>query len=241
MVDPRPEVIARRLAHVKKVIAVSSGKGGVGKSVVATTLALILNRRGFRVGLLDLDFTSPSTHLILGVDDLKPEEEKGIIPPLAHGLRYMSIIYYSVDEPAPLRGADISNAIIELFAVTQWGELDYLVVDMPPTISDAALDLIRLIRDVKFLLVTTPSMVAFETVRKLIMLLRSLKVPILGVVENMLVNQTDSIREKVWKLGVGYIGAISYDVELEHTFGNIQRLLDSQFAMAVDACASELE
>jgi ATP-binding protein involved in chromosome partitioning len=241
MVDPRPEVIARRLAHVKKVIAVSSGKGGVGKSVIATTLALILNRRGFRVGLLDLDFTSPSTHLILGVEDLKPEEEKGIIPPLAHGLRYMSIIYYSVDEPAPLRGADISNAIIELFAITQWGELDYLVVDMPPTISDAALDLIRLIRDVKFLLVTTPSIVAFETVRKLIMLLRSLKVPILGVVENMLVNQTDSIREKVWKLGVGYIGAISYDVELEHTFGNIQRLLDSQFAMAVDACASELE
>jgi ATP-binding protein involved in chromosome partitioning len=241
MADPRPGVIARRLAHVKKVIAVSSGKGGVGKSVIATTLALILSRRGFKVGLLDLDFTSPSTHLILGVGDFRPEEEKGIIPPMAHGLRYMSIIYYSVDEPAPLRGADISNAIIELFAITQWGELDYLVVDMPPTISDAALDLIRLIRDVKFLLVTTPSIVAFETVRKLIMLLRSLKVPILGVVENMLVNQTDSIREKVWKLGVGYIGAISYDVELEHTFGNVQRLLDSQFAMAVDACASELE
>jgi ATP-binding protein involved in chromosome partitioning len=116
MADPRPGVIARRLAHVKKVIAVSSGKGGVGKSVIATTLALILSRRGFKVGLLDLDFTSPSTHLILGVGDFRPEEEKGIIPPMAHGFRYMSIIYYSVDEPAPLRGADISNAIIELFA-----------------------------------------------------------------------------------------------------------------------------
>jgi ATP-binding protein involved in chromosome partitioning len=241
MADPRPEVISRRLAHVKRIIAVSSGKGGVGKSVIATTLALILNRRGFRVGLLDLDFTSPSTHLVLGVGDIRPEEEKGIIPPLVHGLRYMSIIYYSVDEPAPLRGTEISNAIIELLAITQWGKLDYLIVDMPPTISDTALDLIRLIRDVKFLLVTTPSIVAFETVRKLIILLRNLKVPILGVLENMLMNQTDSTRERALKLGVDYIGRICYDVELERTFGNVQRLLDSKFAAALDACTSELD
>lgn len=238
MVDPRPEVIARRLAHVSKVIAVSSGKGGVGKSVIATTLALSLNRKGFRVGLLDLDFTSPSTHLILGVENLKPEEEKGIIPPLAHGLRYMSIIYYSVDEPAPLRGADISNAIIELLAITQWGELDYLVVDMPPTISDAALDLIRLIRDVKFLLVTTPSIVAFETVRKLIALLQNLNVSIIGVVENMVVNPSSLVREKVGKLGVHYAGAINYDSELEQTFGNVEKLMKTRFAEAMNPVLS---
>ena len=174
MSDPRLEVIGRRLAGVREVVAVSSGKGGVGKSMIATVLALALRRRGLRVGLLDLDFTSPSTHIILGVEGLQPEEEKGIIPPMAHGLRYMSIVYYAIDRPAPLRGADISNAIIELMAITRWGELDCLVIDMPPGISDATLDTIRLIRGIRFMLVTTPSRVAFETVRKLLALLRYL-------------------------------------------------------------------
>jgi len=239
--DPRLEVIDRRLARVKKIIAVSSGKGGVGKSVVATTLALNLNQRGYKVGLFDLNFTSPSTHLILGVENLMPEEEKGIIPPLAYGLRYMSIVYYTVDHPAPLRGAEISNAIIELLAITQWGELDYLVVDMPPGISDAALDMIRLMRAVKFLLVTTPSIVAFETVRKLIAMLQSLKVPVLGVVENMAMNPSRLVREKVEKLGVHFVGVINYDEELEQTFGNVERLLRTRFAEAVRMIASNVE
>jgi len=241
MPDPRLEIIGHRLRRVRKIVAVSSGKGGVGKSVIATTLALIVSRRGFKVGLLDLDFTSPSTHLILGIKNLTPKEEKGIIPPMAHGLKYMSIIYYSVDEPAPLRGADISNAIIELFAITQWGELDYLVVDMPPTISDTALDMIRLIKDVKFLLVTTPSIVAFETVRKLVALLRSLKVPLLGVIENMLVSPSDSAREKVEQLGVRYLGAVNYDSDLEKTFGNVEKLLNTRFARTIGTVASDIE
>jgi ATP-binding protein involved in chromosome partitioning len=113
--------------------------------MVASALALSLKEKGFSVGLLDLDFTSPSTHVILGVEGLQPEEEYGIIPPLAHGLRYMSITYYSLDKPAPLRGADVSDAIIELLAITRWGELDHLIIDMPPGLGDATLDMIRLI------------------------------------------------------------------------------------------------
>src|SRR4030066_257010 len=98
MVDPRTSVIAERLKEVKRVIAVSSGKGGVGKSVVASTLALALAKRGWKVGLLDLDFTSPSTHVILGVEGLYPDEEKGITPPITHGLSYMSIVHFSTDD-----------------------------------------------------------------------------------------------------------------------------------------------
>jgi len=241
MPDPRLEVISRRLAHVRRIVAVSSGKGGVGKSVTATTLALILAQRGFRVGLLDLDFTSPSTHLILGIGNLAPKEEKGIIPPLAHGLRYMSIIHYSIDEPAPLRGEDISNAIIEMFAITQWGDLDYLVVDMPPAISDTTLDIIRLIRDVKFLLVTTPSIVAFETARKLVTLLRSLRVTVLGIVENMIVNPSSSTREKIEQLGTQYIGAVNYDSKLEESLGDVKTLLNTRFAEAIELVASSIE
>ncbi len=240
MADPRLEVIGRRLAGVKKIIAVSSGKGGVGKSMIATTLALALSRRGYRVGLLDLDFTSPATHVILGVEGLQPEEEKGIIPPVAHGLRYMSIVFYAVDEPAPLRGAAVSEAIIELMAITRWGELDYLVIDMPPGIGDATLDMIRLTPGISFLAVTTPSRVAFETVRKLLRLLRELEVPVVGVVENMVMNPSSRVRSQVEGIGVPYLGAIAFDPEVEEALGDVKRLMGTRFAEAVGRIASEL-
>jgi len=115
------------------------------------------------------------------------------------------------------------------------------VIDMPPGISDAALDMIRLIRDVKFLLVATSSIVAFETVRKLIALLQKLKVPMLGVVENMVMNPSSSAREKVEKLGVRFIGAVNYDCALEHTLGNVDELLKTRFAEAIDAITSKVE
>ena len=134
MVDSRLDIIATRLKDVGSIIAVSSGKGGVGKSIVASTLALSLHEKGYSVGFLDLDFTSPASHVILGVEGLFPEEEYGIVPPVAHGIRYMSITYYSLDKPAPLRGVDVSNSIIELLAITRWEELDYLIIDMPPGI-----------------------------------------------------------------------------------------------------------
>jgi len=229
MADPRLEIIARRFEKVGKIIAVSSGKGGVGKSMVATCLALSLRDMGHRVGLLDLDFTSPSTHVILGVKGLYPEEEKGIIPPLAHGLRYMSITHYSVDEPAPLRGVDVSNALIELLAITRWGELDYLVIDMPPGIGDATLDTIRLIDGISFLVISTPSKVAYETVRKLITLLRRLKVPVIGVVENMVMRPSDYIRRQVERDDASYLGLIGFDPELEESLGDVGRLSGTDF------------
>jgi len=241
MVDPRLEVIEQRLAKVRHVVAVSSGKGGVGKSMIAAVLAMTLSRKGHRVGLLDLDFTSPSTHLILGVEGLQPEEKKGIIPPSAQGLRYMSITFYSLDEPTPLRGADVSNAIIELMSITLWGELDYLVIDMPPGISDATLDMIRLIQNIVFLLVTTPSKVAFETVRKLLMLLHRLEVPVIGVIENMVMRPSTYIRSQVDGFGALYLEAVPFDSGLEEALGDVERLLETKFAHGVRCVASELE
>ncbi|MEM2930145.1 MAG: P-loop NTPase, partial [Thermoproteota archaeon] len=137
MVDPRISIIDERMRRVRRIIAVSSGKGGVGKSLLASTLALNLARKGYRVGLFDLDFTSPSTHIILGLKEARPVEDRGVILPLIHGLRYMSIIYYSSGRATPLRGTDFSNALIELLSITNWGELDFLVLDMPPGIGDA--------------------------------------------------------------------------------------------------------
>src|SRR3990172_12608597 len=165
MVDPRTSIINERLSKIGRIMAVSSGKGGVGKSMVATALALSLAKEGCRVGLFDLDFTGPSTHIILGVpSNVQPKEDKGIVPPTFEGLAYMSLVYFVGDNPAPLRGADVSNALLELLSITQWGELDFLIIDMPPGIGDVVLDLVRLIQRIEFLIVTTPSLLAFEVV-----------------------------------------------------------------------------
>ncbi|MBD3171632.1 P-loop NTPase [Candidatus Bathyarchaeota archaeon] len=229
MSDPRLDIIEKRFEDVGKVIAVSSGKGGVGKSMVATSLALNLRDKGYKVGLLDLDFTSPATHVILGVEGLYPEEDYGIIPPLAHGLRYMSITHYSLDEPAPLRGEDVSNAIIELLAIIRWGELDYIVVDMPPGIGDATLDTIRLMPTLEFIVVTTPSVVAYQSVRRLILLLKDMGMPIAGVLENMVMNESDYVQSDVEELGLDYLGSIDFDDHLEASIGNVGKLSETDF------------
>ena len=178
MVDPRLEIIEKRLKNIKMLIPVAGGKGGIGKSMVASTLAITLAELGYRVGLLDLDFSGPSAHVILGVRGVSPKEERGIIPPEVYGIKFLSIIYYAGDNPSPLRGTDISNAMIELLAITQWGALDYLIIDMPPGIGDATLDTIRLIRRANFLIIATQSRVVLETVKKALSVLKELSVPI---------------------------------------------------------------
>jgi len=241
MVDLRISMIDERIKDICNVIAVSSGKGGVGKSLMASTLALTLAKKGYEVGLFDLDFTSPSTHIILGAEGLHPKEEKGLVPPKIRGLEYMSIVYYSGQHPSPLRGADVSNALIELLSVTRWGKLDFLIMDMPPGIGDATLDIIRLIKNIRFLIVTTPSRLAFETIRKLISLLKGLKIPVIGVVENMKMHESKFIQQQVQSMGVPYLGEIPFDIRIEEAMGNMSTLLETAFAKRVEEVLSKSE
>jgi len=241
MVDPRITIVNGRLKGIRRIIAVSGGKGGVGKSLFASTFALILAKKGFKVGLFDLDFTSPSTHVILGVQDLQPKEEKGIIPPRIHGLKYMSIVYYSGNRAAPLRGADVSNALIELLSIVRWGKLDYLILDMPPGIGDATLDLIRLVKSIEFLIVTTPSQLAFETVKKLAGLLHALKIPVIGIVENMKMNQSRTVQKEAQMLGLTFLGDVPYDTKIEATIGEKDALLETTFAKKVQEITAKIE
>jgi ATP-binding protein involved in chromosome partitioning len=240
VVDPRLAIIEKRLSKIGKIIAVSSGKGGVGKSLIASTLALSLARKGHTVGLLDIDFTSPSTHVILGIEDAYPKEEKGIIPPIIHDLHYMSIVYYSGDSPSPLRGGEVSNALIELLAITRWGALDFLVIDMPPGLGDATLDIIRLVKSVHFLIITTSSKVAYETVKKLIQLLRSLEVHVVGVIENMKITSSQHIRDHIKELGLSFLGEIEFDNTLEDSIGNKDKLITSDFGNTVQKIVSRV-
>jgi ATP-binding protein involved in chromosome partitioning len=240
LTDPRLSVIEERLKGIDEIIAIASGKGGVGKSLVASVLALTLARDGNEVGLLDLDFTGPSTHIILGVKGIQPTEDRGVLPPVVHGLKYMSITYYSGESPVPLRGVDTSNALIELLSVTRWGALDFLVLDMPPGIGDATLDLLRLVRRIRFVVVTTPSQLAFETVRKLIALLEELKVPVVGIVENMKTDSSDSIQRRALEIGTRFLGEIPYDPEVESAIGDVGKLMGTRFTKAVEQIRNEM-
>jgi ATP-binding protein involved in chromosome partitioning len=234
LVDPRIKLIDERLKDIKQIIAVSSGKGGVGKSLVASMFALNLLRKGYKVGLFDIDFTSPSTHVIFGLEDLQPEEKKGIIPTQVNGLKYMSIVHYSGEHPLPLRGEDVSNALIELFAVTKWDSLDFLIIDMPPGISDTLLDIIRFVNRIKFLLVSTSSKLAFETVNKLGKLFVELEVPVIGIIENMKIKSSSLIKQKVEEMNIQFLGEIPYDTKIEEAIGSINLLYKTDFSKKIE-------
>lgn len=238
--DPRPAVIERRLQDVKRVLAVSGGKGGIGKSVIASTLALILARRGLRAGLLDLDLTGPCDHLILGLDDRFPTEEFGVEPPLLHGVRFMSVVYFVRDRPAPLRGADITGALLELLAITRWGELDALVIDMPPGLGDATLDTVRLLPRAEYLLVATPSRVVVDTVRRTLRFHVELQSRIAGVLQNMERNATSETRDLAAEFDLPYLGSVPYDEGLEAAIGEAERLAGTRAARALDEIAATL-
>lgn len=218
--DARLSVIDKRLANIKRIISVASGKGGVGKSLVASSLALNLLKKGYKVGLLDLDMYGPSSHIILGVKNYGfPKEEKGIIPPIVSGIKFMSIVYFTENKPSPFRGVDISNIIIELLAITQWSELDYLIIDMPPGIGDETLDLIKLVKKAEFLVVSTPSKVALGSVDKLLKILKELNLKIIGIVENMKINDTSLIKDYAKEKNFKYLGSIIFDKDLEDAIG----------------------
>jgi ATP-binding protein involved in chromosome partitioning len=240
VLDPRTNIIEQRLSKISRIIAVCSGKGGVGKSMVSTTLALALAKQGCKVGLFDLDFTSPSTHIILGAKNLQPKEEKGLIPPTTNGLKFISIVYFSGDNPAPLRGADVSNALIELLAVTQWGKLDFLVIDTPPGIGDVILDLLRLVNRLEFLIVTTSSTLAFETVKKQVTLLCEQKAQFIGVLENMKQGKSKTIQQETKKLGLKYLGEIPFDQKIEASIGKPAEILGTLMGKKIGKIAKEV-
>jgi ATP-binding protein involved in chromosome partitioning len=239
--EVRTSVIDRRLSNINRIIAVASGKGGVGKSLVASTLSLNLAKKGHKVGFLDLDLYGPSSHIILGITDLNfPEEDKGIIPPEINDIHFMSIVYFTEDKPSPFRGVDITNIIIELLAITQWKELDYLIIDMPPGIGDEVLDVIKYVKNGEFLVVTTPSKVSMGAVGKLLKILKELDIPIIGVLENMKMTESLFIKDTISKMSMPYIGSISFDHDLEEAIGDGSLLLKTKFMKELNNCLKRI-
>lgn len=174
------------LEKVRHVLAVASGKGGVGKTTLAVNIALALAAEGHQVGLLDADVYGPSVPVMLGIDSSPDWENQMIIPVEKFGLRIMSLGMISEKgRPFVWRGPLVSKAINQLLGQVLWGELDYLVVDLPPGTGDPSITVAQSIPDAAVLMVTTPQEVALADVRRAIDLFRKFNMNILGLVENM--------------------------------------------------------
>jgi len=208
----------KKLATIKHIICVASGKGGVGKSTTAVNLALALQQKSNRVGLLDADIYGPSQPLMLGVDAAtKPRirDQKFMEPIVAHGLECNSMGFLVDQRTAMIwRAPMIVGAFNQILADTLWSELDYLIVDMPPGTGDIQLSLAQTVQVAGAVIVTTPQDVALLDARKGIEMFRKVEVPILGVVENMSVYTCSQCghQEAIFGSGGGEQLAADYDV-----------------------------
>jgi len=234
MIDPRGSVVTKRLSGVRRVVALCSAKGGVGKTTTTALAGVILAGAGRRVGILDLDLQGASTHLLLGVEPRFPEEDSGILPvPAAKGLSLMSAAMFAGERGLALRGGEVSSAILELMAVTVWGDLDFLLIDMPPGIGEEILDLARLVPRVEVLVVSTPSILSVAVVARLLSVLRQMNVGVLGVVANAVRGRADTVSRLAGEAGVPYGGAVPYDEGLEAATGDPARLAGTVAAQAL--------
>ncbi len=183
----QPVQAQQLLPGVKNIIAVASGKGGVGKSTVSANLAVALAMEGASVGLLDADITGPNIPLMLGVEGAPVASAEGKITPLErYGVKVISIQFFVPEgQPIVWRGPLVGGAIQQFLRDVDWGELDYLVIDLPPGTSDAQLTLAQAVPISGALLVTTPQEVALMDVQKALAMFRRMSVPVMGLVENM--------------------------------------------------------
>jgi ATP-binding protein involved in chromosome partitioning len=220
--DIRSHAVQRNLKpleEIKNVVAVASGKGGVGKSTVAVNLALAWAAQGARVGILDADIYGPSLPLMLGVQGQRPStvDEAHIQPLKAHGVAAMSIgMLIDAEQPMVWRGPMVTSALTQLLSQTVWGPLDYLVVDMPPGTGDIQLTLSQNVPVAGAVIVTTPQDIALADARKGLKMFEKVSVPVLGIIENMSIHVCSSCghAEHIFGAGGGARMAQQYGVRL---------------------------
>jgi len=225
---PTPGDGKAQLPGIRHLIAVGSGKGGVGKSTVSANLAVALAREGWRVGLLDADIYGPSQPRMMGVSKRPASPDgKTIIPPVAHGVTMISIgLMLAEEDPVIWRGPMLMGALQQLLTQVQWGTLDALIVDMPPGTGDIQLTLCQRYDVAGAVVVSTPQDVALLDARKALRAFQTLKTPILGLVENMStficpkcgheehIFGDGGVRREAEKLGLPFLGALPIALEV---------------------------
>jgi len=201
---------------VRNIVAVSSGKGGVGKSTVAVNLAVSLALDGARVGLMDADVYGPNVPIMLGASEARPEVDVNKLVPIeAFGVKFMSMaLLQPGDKPMIVRGPILHGLVKQFLSDVKWGELDYLIVDMPPGTGDVQLSLAQLVPVQGAVLVTTPQDVAIADVRRALKMFETVAIPVLGIVENMsyFIAPDTGTRYNIFGEGGGQRLAITYRV-----------------------------
>lgn len=195
---------AQKASNVKKVIAVMSGKGGVGKSSVTGMLAVSLMRQGFKVGILDSDITGPSIPKIFGIKEKAGASQGGIIAPTSRGgikIMSLNLMIENEDDPVILRGPLITQVVSQFWKDVIWGELDYLLIDMPPGTGDVAITIFQSLPINGVVMVTSPQSLANMVVRKAIKMVRNYEPPIYGLIENMAYVQCPDCSKKIEVFG----------------------------------------
>src|SRR3954470_13591659 len=183
---------------VRNLIAVGSGKGGVGKTTVAVNLAIALAKLGYKVGLLDADVYGPNVPLMMGVNQTPMAHGERIQPLENYGVRLMSMGFLNPgDKPLVWRGPMLHSVIQQFLRGVDWGELDYLIIDLPPGTGDVQLSLIQTAPVTGAVVVTTPSAVSLDDARKAVLMFQQVKVPVLGMVENMSYLQCPHCDERI--------------------------------------------
>ena len=220
--------IAKNLDNIKNIIAIASGKGGVGKSTFAVNLAVAISQLGKKVGILDADIYGPSVPRMMGISG-RPEasQNKKLIPLESYGIKCMSIGFLvSVDTPTIWRGPMVMKALEQMFNGVEWGQLDYLIIDLPPGTGDAQLTLAQSSKLSGSIIVSTPQDVALNDARKGINMFKRVNVPVIGLVENMSYFICDNCDEKHYifshegakkeaeKFQIPFLGSLPIDKEL---------------------------
>ncbi|MDD2893918.1 MAG: iron-sulfur cluster carrier protein ApbC [Halothiobacillaceae bacterium] len=209
----------KRMPQVRNIVAVASGKGGVGKSTTAVNLALALRAEGAKVGILDADIYGPSVPRMLGAEGGQPSSEDGktLEPKIAHGLQCMSIGFLvGEDNPMIWRGPMVTSALQQLLNDTNWRDLDYLIVDMPPGTGDIQLTLAQKVPVAGVVIVTTPQDIALLDAKKGLKMFERVDVPVLGIIENMSLHVCSNCGhiEPIFGTGGGAKMAEEYGIEL---------------------------
>ena len=237
-----PDAARALVPGVKSIVAVASGKGGVGKSTIATNLALGLVRLGLRVGMLDADIYGPSQPRMLGISGRPASPDGKVLKPLEnYGVKCMSMGFLvAEDSPMIWRGPMVSSALQQMLRDVDWGELDILVVDMPPGTGDAQLTMSQQVPLSGAVIVSTPQDIALLDARKGVNMFRKVDVPVLGIVENMSVFicpncgheshifSHGGARRDAERLGMEFLGEVPLDITIRETSDNGQPVVVSQ-------------